>query len=92
MDGESPEAGAFLLLINFGDHEVVYMNGPWATVQVMSSEDFRRVWSGVALIPAESHSHRGLCLAAFAAGLAVPAACRLGRLRPAEAGPPRHSC
>lgn len=50
MDGETPDAGAFLLLINMND-EVYFINGPSATLQSMSRENFRRVWSGIALLP-----------------------------------------
>ena len=54
------------------------MNGPTATVTEMSVEDFRRVWSGIALLPVAHGPRRAvLCLVLFAAGLALPQACRL---------------
>ncbi len=72
MDGESPEAGAFLLILNLTDR-VFYVNGPSATVHEMSLENFRRVWSGVALLhSADGSSQTVICLAAFVTGLIIP--------------------
>jgi ABC-type bacteriocin/lantibiotic exporter with double-glycine peptidase domain len=51
MDGESPEAGAFLLLLGATDNSIDYVNGPTATIHKMSRADFCRVWSGIALLP-----------------------------------------
>lgn len=50
VDGDGPEVGAFFLLLSVTDKAVIYINGPSASVQSMSREDFRRVWSGIALL------------------------------------------
>jgi ABC-type bacteriocin/lantibiotic exporter with double-glycine peptidase domain len=71
IDGESPEAGAFLLVFAMPRGSVDYMNGPSATIQKMSNEDFRRVWSGVVLLPEVDKKWNlvfyggGFCLALF---------------------------
>jgi ABC-type bacteriocin/lantibiotic exporter with double-glycine peptidase domain len=52
MDGETPEAGAFLLLLSIAKDKVDFINGPSASMHSLSLEDFRRNWSGIALIPA----------------------------------------
>jgi hypothetical protein len=54
MDGETPEAGAFLLVFDVVKDKVYYVNGPSVSVHVISVEDFRRAWSGVALLPSTS--------------------------------------
>jgi ABC-type bacteriocin/lantibiotic exporter with double-glycine peptidase domain len=50
MDGQSPDHGAFLLVLSMTDREVFCVNGASATVHAMAHEDFRRVWSGIALL------------------------------------------
>jgi hypothetical protein len=51
MDSSTPEAGSFLLVLTITDKQINFFNGPSASIQSMSMEDFRRVWSGVALVP-----------------------------------------
>src|SRR5262249_14689276 len=69
-DGETPDAGTFLLLLNINDQRVEFINGPSATFQSLQIEDFRRVWSGVALMPAPPPWRNAIrCGAGFGAGL-----------------------
>lgn len=49
MDGETPEEGAFLLVLEMNANTVFLVNGTTATINSVSLEDFRRVWTGVAL-------------------------------------------
>jgi hypothetical protein len=51
MDGETPDTGAFLLLFQIDGNRMYFMNGPSASIHSMMLEDFRRVWSGIALLP-----------------------------------------
>jgi ABC-type bacteriocin/lantibiotic exporter with double-glycine peptidase domain len=51
MDGESPDVGAFLLVLHMSPRGITYINGPSASLHEMSMESFRRVWSGVVLVP-----------------------------------------
>lgn len=67
MDGQTPAAGAFLLVFGFSNDVIYYVNGPTASVHALGRDDFRRVWSGVALLPAEDNGWAaagaaGLCL------------------------------
>jgi hypothetical protein len=82
VDGDSPEAGAFLLLLQISGGTIYYVNGPTAAISVMQSSDFRRIWSGVALLP--SSDRIGAILAYFTGfGLGLLAATHrlLGRRR-----------
>lgn len=54
IDGESPEAGKFLLVLGEAQNRIAYVNGPTASIQMMDRADFRRVWSGIALLPARN--------------------------------------
>ncbi len=51
VDGDTPDAGAFLLLLSVNNGLVYFMNGPSATFQSIDLEDFRRIWDGYALSP-----------------------------------------
>ncbi len=51
MDGKSLESGSYLLLIGRTKGNLLYMNGPSASIHQGSYEDFYRVWSGIALMP-----------------------------------------
>jgi ABC-type bacteriocin/lantibiotic exporter with double-glycine peptidase domain len=51
VDSDTPEAGSFLLLLSIADEQVMFIDGPSACMHAMSVEDFRRVWSGFALLP-----------------------------------------
>jgi predicted double-glycine peptidase len=68
MTSSTPNDGAFLLLLNLTDSQVYYVDGASATMQTMSREEFRRVWSGIALLPAIERSQNwifyglGLCV------------------------------
>jgi hypothetical protein len=82
MDGDSPEAGAFLLLLRISSGIVYYVNGPTATIGEMRLSDFRRIWSGVALLP--SSDRIGAILAyftGFIVGLLAVANRLVGRRR-----------
>src|SRR5438034_74655 len=50
MTSDTPDDGAFLLVMNSTDAEVFYIAGAVASIHSMSLEDFRRVWSGIALL------------------------------------------
>ena len=83
VDGRTPEAGAFLLLIRLNQTSIAYMNGPSACVQSMSREDFRRIWNGFALLPASKQPpHFEETAAGFVAGvlLTVLASIVIGRM------------
>jgi ABC-type bacteriocin/lantibiotic exporter with double-glycine peptidase domain len=82
MDGESPEAGAFLLILAMTTKSIDYMNGPTATVHSMECNDFRRIWSGIALLPLTSRRRDvALCAAGFCAGVILTLAFRFALLR-----------
>lgn len=51
IDGSSPEMGGFLMIYSFGKNKMGYLNGPSVTIHDMNNVDFRRVWSGTALLP-----------------------------------------
>lgn len=55
MEGESRESGAFLLLLSYDKRQINYLNGPTATIETMRPDDFERVWSGIALLPARRY-------------------------------------
>lgn len=49
VDGDSPGTGAFLLFLGINKTQVLYCDGPSATVQQLDRESFLRRWSGVVL-------------------------------------------
>lgn len=57
LDGDDPLQGCFVLLLQKQDHGLVFMNGPSATINSMTREEFFRRWSGYGVIHA-SNSHR----------------------------------
>src|SRR5436853_6347775 len=71
MDGRTPEEGAFLLVLSLADDKVIFLNGPTVTIHILSRENFRRVWSGFALLPSGTNPRKDalLCGLGFAAGL-----------------------
>lgn len=72
MTSDKPDDGAFLLVLNETEREVFFVNGSSATIEKMSREDFRRVWSGIVLLPAESRKQNIIYYAAgFSAGFLV---------------------
>lgn len=73
MDGESPQAGAFLLIFGISDHEVDFMYGPSASIGNMDLESFMRVWSGTALLPTKEHHKHELIpfICGFGIGLVL---------------------
>jgi ABC-type bacteriocin/lantibiotic exporter with double-glycine peptidase domain len=79
MDGESTQAGAFLLLFGISDTEVAVMYGPTASIRNMDLESFMRVWSGTALLPAKQHHKREIIpfIFGFGIGLFLVACCHL---------------
>lgn len=80
MDGRTPEAGAFLLVLNISETAVIFVNGPTATIQTMSRESFRRVWSGIALLPVSDHNKLiGFSTIGFSIGLIAPLVIRSGQ-------------
>lgn len=79
MDGESPEAGAFLLVLTVNP-SIDYVNGPTATVQHMGREEFLRVWSGIALLPkAHNREDSVFYLLGCGIGLSIPSILQLTR-------------
>jgi hypothetical protein len=79
MDGESTDIGAFLLVLSVQDGNVYFINGPTATISIMTLEDFRRGWNGFGLIPASPDHHiLTLISVGFCVGFAIAfGACRL---------------
>jgi ABC-type bacteriocin/lantibiotic exporter with double-glycine peptidase domain len=71
MDGESPQAGAFLLLFGISDREVDFMYGPSASIRNMDPESFMRVWSGTALLPAKEHHLQEIIPFIFGLGIGL---------------------
>jgi predicted double-glycine peptidase len=82
IDGKSPESGAFILLIGIDTNLVSFLNGPSATIEQMTREDFRRVWSGIALLP-ESNRRQNVILfvIGIVVGFALPLAFTRTRLK-----------
>lgn len=74
MDGDSPQVGAFLLVFAVSKDRVTYLNGPSATIQDITREDFSRIWSGVAFLP-ESQRRRNLTF--YLSGVGIGGACSL---------------
>jgi ABC-type bacteriocin/lantibiotic exporter with double-glycine peptidase domain len=80
MDGATPEAGAFLIIIRITDNEIFYIDGPTASIHSIQHENFRRVWSGIALLPARSHKRNAaLCGIGLCLGFMLPFAMRYRR-------------
>jgi ABC-type bacteriocin/lantibiotic exporter with double-glycine peptidase domain len=71
IDGESPQAGAFLLLFGISDHDVAFMYGPSASIRSMDLESFKRVWSGTALLPSKDHYKQNITLLIFGFGIGL---------------------
>jgi ABC-type bacteriocin/lantibiotic exporter with double-glycine peptidase domain len=65
IDGLSLDNGSFFLVIGATDGQLLYMEGHTGTIRKISSEDFIRRWSGVALIP-ESRAMTNLGMASLA--------------------------
>jgi hypothetical protein len=81
MDGRRPDVGAFLLVLDVNGLVVHFLNGPSATIHELPLEDFRRVWSGYALLPGvNSAKDEFLGLLGMAVGLAFSLLIRSGRL------------
>ena len=77
MDGKSPEAGAFLLILSIKDSSMHYLNGPSATIHQMRIEDFRRVWTGFALLPRKDGMKDAIYAAiGFSLGIVVTFVCK----------------
>lgn len=68
MYSEIPDDGGFVLVYNVTASEVLYIDGASATMQAISREDFRRIWSGIALIEPAT---RGSSWITFSSGLSV---------------------
>lgn len=60
VDGDSPSGGTFLLLLQIQAKTVIFMNGPSATINSLSREDFFRKWSGVTLFSVSNADHCAL--------------------------------
>jgi hypothetical protein len=74
MDGDTLDTVFFILILSVEDGKVYYMNGPSATITMMTRDDFRRVWSGIGLVPAEKMSRKFL---GYLLGAAVGIICAL---------------
>ena len=68
IDGDTPESGAFLLVHSISDKSIAYMNGPTASLHAIDIESFRRIWSGIGLVPI---SHASNKWHAFAGGACI---------------------
>lgn len=87
LDGNTPETGAFQLVIAVSKNTVVYINGPTATINELERAAFRRVWSGIALIPVATRGAEirfGLC--GLPLGIALVVAYRLFRRNTEQCG------
>ena len=51
LDGDDLRIGTFLLVLNWRESDIVYLDGPSATIIRGGREKFLRRWSGVALVP-----------------------------------------
>ncbi len=80
LDGKTPEAGAFLLVFGITGNSVYFVNGPSTTIHQLSVEDFRRVWSGIALLPEANRAKKNavFCGIGLSAGLILPLIMRHG--------------
>lgn len=82
IDGETPEAGAFLLLMSITKQSVFFVNGPSASIQSVSREDFRRIWSGIAVLPVTPRTNNvAFCAAGLIGGLMFAGIIRFIRRR-----------
>ena len=78
MDGETPDVGTFLLLTGITENVVYYVNGPCASIRVMYLHDFRRIWSGFALVPTTRRNVNAiLWILGFGLGLGLSAAIQI---------------
>ena len=70
INGQTPEAGAFLLLLSITDEAVYYVNGASGAINSLNLKGFLRAWSGIALIAGKG---RGVdataCGVGFSSGL-----------------------
>jgi hypothetical protein len=72
VDGETPETGAFLLVLDITPLKLDFINGPSATIGSISRDEFQRVWSGVALVPKRSQiGNLAVCIVGVIIGLCV---------------------
>lgn len=71
MDGLSPGDGAFLLVLSVDGGIVQYFNGPTATMNSMTMGDFRRVWSGIALVSVTRRDGGVACFTGAIVGISL---------------------
>jgi hypothetical protein len=70
IDGKTPEQGAFLLVLSISGNAFIYLNGPTAAIHQAALADFRRVWSGIALVPNPSVQwHTALAIVGLVIGV-----------------------
>lgn len=69
MMTDTPDDGAFVLVTNSTDEDVFYIDGATASIHSMSVEEFRRVWSGIALLKTSATPNNWLL---FSLGLCLP--------------------
>jgi hypothetical protein len=55
MEGDSSANGYFFVVLQIQSHQVIYLDGPSATICTIDRESFLRRWSGIAVGPT-SHS------------------------------------
>jgi len=80
LDSVNPGDGAFMLLFAMSSDAVDLINGPTCTVAEMTREEFRRVWSGFALIaPKREWGRLLLSISGFAIGCVVVIGFRTAR-------------
>jgi hypothetical protein len=73
MTSDTPDDGGFILVVNTTDRVVFYIHGASVTMQSISREDFRRTWSGIALLPASGRMQNRTSFGlALSAGVILP--------------------
>jgi len=82
LDLESPDAGVFMLVTAVSAQRIVCVDGPSATMRGMALEDFRRVWSGVAMLPSAEWPWAAIfCGLGFGVGSLAPLRFRMTRFK-----------
>lgn|GEM_PF-3557524 len=80
MTSETPDDGEFVLILSVTKMGVYYVSGPSAGIEMLSLENFRRGWSGIALLPTATHK-RDMLGFAFGFGISLAVGFRLWKAR-----------
>ena len=70
IDLQSPDQGAFNLVLGRAPGVVLCMDGATAMIQKVPAEDFLRAWSGMAFVPRPARARPWILIAAFLIGCA----------------------